>query len=88
MRIIKMITQRKMLYIFYKQILSTNSLTRCVEVSLETLYLHFVVLRVIKIIWDSECTKLYDPYLNVKRVLATMTAVATKNVTIKMNLPF
>ena len=54
MRIIKMITQRKMLYIFYKQILSTNSLTRYVEVSLETLYLHFVVLRVIKIIWDIE----------------------------------
>ena len=54
MRIIKMITQRKMLYIFYKQILSTNSLTRYAEVSLETLYLHFVVLRVIKIIWDIE----------------------------------
>ena len=54
MRIIKMITQRKMLYIFYKQILSTNSLTRYVEVSLETLYLHFVVLRVIRIIWDIE----------------------------------
>ena len=54
MRIIKMITQRKMLYIFYKQILSTNSLTRYVEVSLETLYLHFVVLRVIKIIWGIE----------------------------------
>ena len=54
MRIIKMITQRKMLYIFYKQILSTNSLTRYVEVSLETLYLHVVVLRVIKIIWDIE----------------------------------
>ena len=49
-----MITQRKMLYIFYKQILSTNSLTRYVEVSLETLYLHFVVLRVIRIIWDIE----------------------------------
>ena len=43
-----------MLYIFYKQILSTNSLGRCVEVSLETLYLHFIVLRVIKIIWDIE----------------------------------
>ena len=54
MRIIKMITQRKMLYIFYKQIPSTNSLTRYVEVSLETLYLHFVVLGVIKIIWDIE----------------------------------
>ena len=54
MRIIKMITQRKMLYIFYKQILSTNSLTRYVEVSLETLYLYFVVLRVIRIIWDIE----------------------------------
>ena len=54
MRIIKMITQRKMLYIFYKQIVSTNSLTRYVEVSLETLYLHVVVLRVIKIIWDIE----------------------------------
>ena len=54
MRIIKMITQRKMLYIFYKQILSTNSLTRYAEVSLETLYLHFVVLRVIKIIWGIE----------------------------------
>ena len=54
MRIIKMITQRKMLYIFYKQILSTNSLTTYVEVSLETLYLHFVVLRVIKIIWGIE----------------------------------
>ena len=31
-----------MLYIFYKQILSTNSLRRCVEVSLEALYMYFL----------------------------------------------
>ena len=49
-------SEEKNLYtgIFYKQSLSTNSLRRCVEVNLATLYLHFVVLRVIRIIWDIE----------------------------------